>query len=309
MEEGVGNIRLDSSSESDPSSSLLNAARKGDAKEVKRLLSDVLSPDSPLTQSGRTLLHVSAHHGHLGVLLLVASNSEKWGPANPNVINKSGHTPLHEACAQGRTEVVHFLLSQGALVNAAAKDGTTCLMLASHGGHVTTTKILISSGADVNSANLRGWTAAHFCAYKGDVQMVKLLVFHGCDVERRSNDGKWAGAIAEEEGHMECTEELKKARGLVSMATESRVVALEGRLALAEEALRNLQEESDQLISSNVEEVRTQYEDLFTSLKEQLVEKESEIAQLRNLKSKQALLPKVEPKAANSAPSSPHPHR
>ena len=48
------------------------------------------------------------------------------------------------------------------------------------------------------------------------------------------------------------------------MATESRVVALEGRLALAEEALRNLQEESDQLISSNVEEVRTQYEDLFT---------------------------------------------
>jgi hypothetical protein len=182
-------------------------------------------------------------------------------------------------------------------------------MLASHGGHVTTTKILISSGADVNSANLRGWTAAHFCAYKGDVQMVKLLVFHGCDVERRSNDGKWAGAIAEEEGHMECTEELKKARGLVSMATESRVVALEGRLALAEEALRNLQEESDQLISSNVEEVRTQYEDLFTSLKEQLVEKESEIAQLRNLKSKQALLPKVEPKAANSAPSSPHPHR
>ena len=36
---------------------------------------------------------------------------------------QSGHTPLHEACAQGRTSVIHFLLSIGALVDITAKVG------------------------------------------------------------------------------------------------------------------------------------------------------------------------------------------
>ena len=68
----------------DRPSLLLNAARKGDVEDVKELLSDGLYPDSPLTQSGRTLLHVTAHHGHLDVLLLVAGRYKM----DPNVVNK-----------------------------------------------------------------------------------------------------------------------------------------------------------------------------------------------------------------------------
>ena len=64
-----------------------------------------------------------------------------------------------------------------------------------------------------------GWTALHYGAYKGNVDLVKLLLHHGCDVDKLTSDGKWAGALAEEEGHDLCAEELKKARGLVSNTT------------------------------------------------------------------------------------------
>ena len=77
-----------SDEQSSPAHRLLQAARSGHVAEVSAVLS-CASPLFPardaLTQSGRTLLHVAAHHGHLGVILVAVTQDSG---VDVNVTNK-----------------------------------------------------------------------------------------------------------------------------------------------------------------------------------------------------------------------------
>ena len=71
-----------------PAHLLLQAARRGEVAAVSAVLSDAspsVAVSDPLTQSGRTLLHIAAHHGHLGVTL--AAYTQVKG-VDVNITNK-----------------------------------------------------------------------------------------------------------------------------------------------------------------------------------------------------------------------------
>lgn len=55
--------------------------------------------------------------------------------ANPNVQQEGGWTPLHEAAAQGRMEIVELLLAHGADASIASVDGKTPAEKAAEAGH------------------------------------------------------------------------------------------------------------------------------------------------------------------------------
>ncbi|RXN01079.1 Myotrophin [Acipenser ruthenus] len=57
---------------------------------------------------------------------------------------EGGRKPLHYAADCGQTEMVEFLLSKGADVNAPDKHGITPLLSATYEGHVTCVKLLLS---------------------------------------------------------------------------------------------------------------------------------------------------------------------
>ena len=82
------------SEHSSPAHRLLLAARSGQVEEVSAVLSDAppsLVARDALTQSGRTLLHVAAHHGHLGVVLAAVTQD---AGLDVNVANKvCSHLP------------------------------------------------------------------------------------------------------------------------------------------------------------------------------------------------------------------------
>jgi len=66
-------------------------------------------------------------------------------------------TPLHLAVLHGHTNLVEFLLKQGAPVNAKTKAGITPLHFAAQTGNEENAKILIEHGANVLAIDNKGW--------------------------------------------------------------------------------------------------------------------------------------------------------
>jgi len=65
---------------------------------------------------------------------------------NQEVLN--GRGLLHVAADYGQTEVLEYLLSKGANVNALDKHGITPLLAAVFENHLESAKLLLSKGAD-----------------------------------------------------------------------------------------------------------------------------------------------------------------
>lgn len=81
-----GAIRSDE--ETSAAHRLLQAARSGQVAEVSAVLSSAspsLAACDALTQSGRSLLHIAAHHGHVGVVLAALAQDPE---VDVNVTNK-----------------------------------------------------------------------------------------------------------------------------------------------------------------------------------------------------------------------------
>jgi ankyrin repeat protein len=75
------------------------------------------------------------------------------------IFNQSGWTALHYAATTGQTEIVAYLIEQGAQVNALSESNTTPLMMAVRSGNIETVSVLLKNGADLQIVNDRGFTA------------------------------------------------------------------------------------------------------------------------------------------------------
>ena len=75
------------------------------------------------------------------------------------IFNQSGWTPLHYAATTGQTEIVAYLIEQGAQVNALSESNTTPLMMAVRSGNIETVSVLLKNSADLQIVNDQGFTA------------------------------------------------------------------------------------------------------------------------------------------------------
>ena len=75
------------------------------------------------------------------------------------IFNQSGWTALHYAATTGQTEIVAYLIEQGAQVNALSESNTTPLMMAVRSGNIETVSVLLKNGADLQIVNNQGFTA------------------------------------------------------------------------------------------------------------------------------------------------------
>ena len=73
-------------------------------------------------------------------------------------INKpiEGRPPLHYASDYGQREVVEYLISRGADVNAIDKFGITPLLAAIWEGHTECVKLMLQHGANKNGTTPEG---------------------------------------------------------------------------------------------------------------------------------------------------------
>jgi len=109
---------------------------------------------------------------------------EKIITDHPRLLNsrdsKNGFTPLHWAVIAGRSNLVCWLINQGADVNAADPSGMTPLHKAAIFNRTGSAEALIAAGADY--AALGSLMPIHLAAEEGNIDMIKCLVRHGANV-------------------------------------------------------------------------------------------------------------------------------
>jgi ankyrin repeat protein len=156
------------------SQELFDAAKAGDAAQVKNLLGN--GADHAATdEAGETALMHAAHGGHIAaVQVLLAAG------ADVNAKSPQGWTALAKASYNGETErgyveVIEVLHEAGASLDERIFFGITPLMLAAGGGDASVVEWLINAGADVLTANEGGRTARMMADDKFYVDVINLL--------------------------------------------------------------------------------------------------------------------------------------
>ncbi|KAK3794181.1 hypothetical protein RRG08_049581 [Elysia crispata] len=84
-------------------------------------------------------------------------------------IEVQGRLPLHYAADYGQTDVLEYLLSKGAKVNAPDKYGITPLLSAIFEGHTSSVKLLLEKNADKTGKSPDGASYID-CAEKDEIK-------------------------------------------------------------------------------------------------------------------------------------------
>ena len=92
-----------------------------------------------------TALHMAAKKGDVKQIRSLISEG-----ADVNERDLNEWTPLHEAAHNGKIEAAELLISNGADVNVKEKDGWTPLFLALPSGNKDLIALLLNNGAEVN---------------------------------------------------------------------------------------------------------------------------------------------------------------
>ena len=107
-------------------------------------------------------------------------------PRDPNVVNKNGFTPLHDAASSGQLESIRLLLEAGAKLEArsTAIQWMAPLHLAARYGHFDVVRVLVEAGAVKDQlATGFGLTPMYFAAQQGHLDIVRWLVEVGARIE------------------------------------------------------------------------------------------------------------------------------
>jgi hypothetical protein len=102
---------------------------------------------------------------------------------------KPQHTPLHIAVMQHRTDIVEFLLDQGADMSALTTGGDTPLHLNAFAYTDPISALLLMNGASCNTQNTIGKTPTHIAAQHADAACLRNFLDFGADTSVKDNNG------------------------------------------------------------------------------------------------------------------------
>ncbi|XP_069057545.1 B-cell lymphoma 3 protein isoform X1 [Pleurodeles waltl] len=148
--------------------------------EVAQLLVRHRASPMALDRNGQTSIHLACEHGSLQCLQALISQSQE--ALDLETRNYEGFTPLHVAVETSDSDLVLFLLHQGADIDAVdIKSGRSPLTHAVDNNSMDMVSLLIRNGANVNSQTYSGNTALHSASGRGLLDIVRVLVKNGAD--------------------------------------------------------------------------------------------------------------------------------
>lgn len=143
----------------------------------------------PFSIIGKSFMHELAREGDV---LSAEVVFEKGGEID--LPDDEGRRPLHEAAFFGHADMVRFLVSEGAVLDAPLHPfGYTALWFAVTQGHYEVVEYLLEKGAGVNVADaLNGQTLLHAAVQRGDMKMTGMLIAAGVDTLQEDHKGMTA---------------------------------------------------------------------------------------------------------------------
>ncbi|MEJ7652976.1 MAG: ankyrin repeat domain-containing protein [Chloroflexia bacterium] len=153
---------------------LIEAARSGDAEEVRALLERGVDP-AATDESGATALVAAAYGNHLEAAEVLI----KAG-ADVNSHDSYNGTGLIRAADRGHVEIIRELLETDVEIDHVNRLGWTALLEAiilGDGGlrHTEVVRLLIEAGANVNLADGEGVSPLEHAKRKGHGEIARLL--------------------------------------------------------------------------------------------------------------------------------------
>lgn len=152
---------------------LHSAAQVGDYETVNMCLDADVDIDATLGQVKNTALHVAADCGNSDIVEFLVSLG-----ANIEATDKHGQTPLHLAALAGNDDIVEQLVMAGSDLDAKDRNGWTPLHEAASSGQASVVELLMDGGADAMLTNDLGETAAHHAAKSGNLDVLMTLADH-----------------------------------------------------------------------------------------------------------------------------------
>jgi ankyrin repeat protein len=167
---------------------------------------------------------------------------------NPELVkakDKESETPLHKAAAQGHMDVVNYLISKGADIDARNNANQNPLLHAAYYGKTEVVKFLLDKGADFKTPDIYGRTILHYPVREGYEDVVEILLSKGMDITVEDGMGVSPLRFAIERGHA----------GIMELFIASKALNLggdSGRTALHLAAKQGQKDIADLLIAKGV---------------------------------------------------------
>lgn len=144
---------------------LFDCARKGDTLCMKAILATDPAQVNVLNSAGFTPLILSVYYDQEPASIWLLQHL-----ANPNIVSQEG-SALHAAIYRRNLSMCRQLLANGSNPNLSTPEGISPLMFAAQYGFVEAIELLLSNGADKTLKSSYGLTAADYAARRGDKAM------------------------------------------------------------------------------------------------------------------------------------------
>ena len=217
---------------------LREAAARGDAARVARLLDEDIKPLPD--ENGRSPLLLAASAGHIETCETLLLRE-----TDVNAADNTGVTALQKAASEGHLEVVELLLKHEA--DVARQDnvhGNSALHEASWRGYSRTVaalaKALGTQRAPLHARNLAGFAPLHLACQNGHNQSCRELLLAGCNPDLQNNYGDTPLHTSARYGHAGVTRILISALCRVSDQNKNGDTALHIAAAMGRRKLTRI---------------------------------------------------------------------
>ena len=190
---------------------IIQAVFDGDIDEVRTLIQAGADVNARSIDHGTTPLMQAAADGRMDLVdLLLASG------ADPMEYDENGNTALHEAVFHDHVDIARLTIASGAIVSGY--EAGEPMMMAALRGHVDCVRLFLDAGVDVDFVDIDGSTALTSAAANGHVDLIRFLVDRGANCQLRTphpatRDSKTAREVALHYRHSAAAAALKDAGG------------------------------------------------------------------------------------------------
>ncbi len=188
------------------SQEIINLAKNGDLEQIKVLIKK--DPGLKKSKDNRncTLLHFAANGGHMELVRYLLSEG-----ADINAQDLDGDTPLHWVTYKPKPAVAEILIKNGADLNIKNRNRRTPIFVAVRDvRNIELVRLFLSNNANLNITDIEGWNLLKTAVFFGLTEMVDIFIAGGIDIPVNGEEGKEMLHIAAGKGQHNLINEMIK---------------------------------------------------------------------------------------------------
>jgi len=141
--------------------------------------------------------------------------------AHTQTLNRFFDDPLFGAVVHNQLHIVRWLIAHGAPVNIRASYGWTPLMEAAAENRIDMVKCLVlDGGADIDAIKDDGASALYLAAWRGHIEVVRFLLARGAIPQQSANVDMCPFAVAIQQGHEDVVRALLATRTVLGTSVD-----------------------------------------------------------------------------------------